>query len=167
MRTRDRQGGSTHMTRSKFAIAAAALSLAAAPALAAKPDGNGHGPPATNPSASKGKGQAKPKNVVLKGVVVSSDATTVTVTVKKATKWGRSLVGTDAQFTAAKVVVADVNGDGKADTLDLVAGDKVVVQARIAKADVAPFKARRVVDQTHPKPAEDSGDDEPTEASTS
>jgi len=152
------------MTRSKFTIAAAALSLAAAPALAAKPDGNGHGPPATNPSASKGKGKAKPKNVVLKGVVVSSDATTVTVTVKKATKWGRSLVGTDAQFTAAKVRVADVNGDGKADTLDLAPGDKVVVQARIAKTDVAPFNARRVVDQTHPPAADD---DAPVEASAS
>ena len=135
----------------KLLIAAATLSVAAAPALAAKPDhpGGGHG-------------QAKPKNVVLKGVVVSSDATTVTVTVKKATKWGRSLVGTDAQFTVAKVRVADVNGDGKADTLDLAAGDKVVVQARIAKTDVAPFNARRVVDQTHPPAA---GDDAPVEAS--
>ena len=140
-------------------IAAAALCLAATPALAAKPDGNGHGPP-DNPSATKGKGKAKPKNVVLKGVVVSSDATTVTVTVKKATKWGRSLVGTDAQFTTARVVVADVNGDGKADTLDLAAGDKVVVQARIGKTDVAPFTARRVVDQTHPPVADDGSADE-------
>ena len=150
----------------KLTIAAVALCVAiAAPATLAKPGGGPGGPPASNPSDTKGKGKAKPKNVVLKGLVVSSDATTVTVTVKKATKWGRALVGTDAQFTVAKVVVADVNGDGKTDTLDLVTGDKVVVQARIAKTDTAPFKARRVVDQTHKQQADDSGDGAPVEAS--
>src|SRR3954470_2187041 len=152
----------------KLTLAAALCAVVAAPAaLAAPGGGNGHGPPATNPSDTKGKGKAKPKNVVLKGVVVSADATTVTVTVKKATRWGRALVGTDAQFMVAKVVAADVNGDGKTDTLDLAAGDKVVVQARIAKTDTAPFNARRVVDQTRHQPAEVAGDDEPVEASAS
>jgi hypothetical protein len=147
------------MNLSRITIAAAALSLAAAaPAVATKPDDPG--------SKGKAKGNAKAKNVVLKGLVVSSDATTVTVTVKKATKWGRALRDTDVQFTVAKVVAADTNADGKVDTLDLAAGDKVVVQARIGKTDVAPFAARRVVDQTHPKEAdEDAGDDAPVEAS--
>jgi len=153
------------MNFKKLTIAVVALSTAvAAPAVVAKPGGGPGGPPADHPGKAKGK--AKPKNVVLKGLVVSSDATTVTVTVKKATKWGRSLVGTDAQFTVAKVVAADVNGDGKTDTLDLTAGDKVVVQARIAKTDTAPFKARRVVDQTHPRVSDDdAGDESPVQAS--
>jgi hypothetical protein len=142
------------MKLSKLTISAVALSLAAAaPAVATKPDHPG-----------KGKGQAKAKNVVLKGLVVSADATTVTVAVKKATRWGRALRGTDVQFTVAKVVADDVNGDGKADALDLAAGDKVVVQARIGTSDVAPYSARRVVDQTHP-PVDDDGDDAPVEAS--
>src|SRR4051794_16200970 len=144
----------------KLTIAATALALAATPAALAKQGGGGNdgthgGPPASNPSDSKGKRKAKPKNVVLKGIVVSSDATTVTVAVKKATKWGRFLVGTDAQFTVARVAAGDVNGDGAVDTLDLAAGDRVVVQARIAKTDTAPYKARRVVDQTHPKTSDD------------
>jgi len=151
----------------KLSIAAAALALAATPAALAKNGGGGndgtHGnKPATNPSDSKGKGKAKPKNAVLKGVVVSSDATTVTVTIKKATKYGRFLVGTDAQFTVAKVAAGDVNGDGVVNTLDLAAGDNVVVQARIAKTDTAPYNARRVVDQTHPK--DSSGDNQENEA---
>ena len=151
----------------KLSIAAATLALAATPAALAANNGGGndtsHGnKPATNPSDSKGKGKSKPKNVVLKGVVVSSDATTVTVTVKKATKFGRSLVGTDAQFTVAKVAASDVNGDGVVNTLDLAAGDKVVVQARIAATDTAPYAARKVVDQTHPK--DSSGDDQQDQA---
>ena len=44
-------------------------------------------------------------------------------------------------------------------------GDKVVVQARIAKTDTAPYSARRLVDQTHPPVADD--DDPPVEASAS
>jgi hypothetical protein len=138
------------MKLNRTLAAAAALAVAAAPAALAK--GKPEDP------GSKGKGKAKPHNVVLKGVVVSSDATTVTVTVRKATKWGKALVGTDAAFTATRVRVADVNGDGAMNTLDLAAGDTVVVQARIAKDDVAPYKARKVVDQTHPEAAETEED---------
>jgi hypothetical protein len=140
------------MTSNRIIAAAATLALAVTPAALAKQADRGSAPPAAH--HGKAKGKAKPRNVVLKGVVVSSDATTVTVTVTKATRHGRSLVGTDAVFTVARVNVADTNADGAMNSLDLVAGDKVVVQARIGRDDVAPYRARKVVDQTHPRPSE-------------
>ena len=78
---------------------------------------------------------------MLKGTVVSSDATagTVTVHVVKATKWGKSLVDTDAAFTVTKINAGDSNGDGSVTVADLMAGDKVV-------------------DQTHPKSSDDDED---------
>ena len=134
------------MNTHRILAGAATLALALTPAaLAKKPEDPG----------SKGKGKApKAKSVSLKGVVVSSDATTVTVTVKKANKAGRSMVGTDVQFTVTKINVADTNGDGAMNALDLVAGDRVHVQAKIAKDAVAPYEARKVVDQTNPAPDE-------------
>jgi hypothetical protein len=155
------------MTSHRILAAAAALAVAAAPAALAKKGGDDvakGGPKADKVDKSKGKGKAKPKNVVLKGVVVSSDATTVTVAVAKATKHGKALVGTDALFTLSKIHVADTNGDGAIDGTDLVAGDKVVVQARIAKDAVAPYAARKVVDQTHPKPDDEDEQETGTEA---
>ena len=153
----------------RITVAAAALALAATPGALAKgkpedPGSQGTGKPDTgasqHPEKGKGNGKAKPKNVVLKGTVVSSDATggTVTVHVVKATKWGKSLVDTDAAFTVTKINAADSNGDGSVTVADLMAGDKVVVQARIAKDDAAPYKARKVVDQTHPKSSDDDED---------
>lgn len=132
----------------KLIAAAAVLAVAATPAAFAK--GKPEDP------GSKGKSHTKPakaKNVVFKGIVVSYDATSgaVTVTIGKATKHGRSLVGTDAAFTATKVNVADTNGDGALTTADLAAGDKVVIQAKLAQDAVAPYAARKIVDQTHPK----------------
>jgi hypothetical protein len=154
------------MKLTKITSAAAVLALAVTPAALAKgkpedPGSQGKG----KSEQAHGKGKVKPKNVVLKGTVVSSDAAagTVTVHVAKATKWGRSLVGTDAAFTVVKINAADNDGDGSVTVADLLAGDKVVVQARIAKDDVAPYKARKVVDQTHPKPSDDDeGEDAPT-----
>ena len=144
----------------KLIAAAAVLAVAATPAAFAK--GKPEDP------GSKGKGHSKPakaKNVVLKGVVVSVDATSgaVTVTVNKATKHGRFLKGTDAAFTATKVNVADTNGDGAATTADLVAGDKVVIQAKLASDATAPYAARKIVDQTHPKVDDDDAAEAETE----
>ena len=138
------------MNHHRILAGAATLALALTPtAFAKKPEDPG----------SQGKGKApKAKSVSLKGVVVSADATTVTVTVKKANKAGRSLVGTDVQFTVTKVKVADTNGDGAMNALDFVAGDKVHVQAKLAKDAVAPFEARKVVNQTHPAPEETEED---------
>lgn len=153
------------MKSHRIIAAAAALALAVTPAALAKKDGEskGKGKDKSALKGQNGKGHGKGKNVVLKGTVVSVDeAGAVTVTVAKATKHGRSLVGTDAVFTATKVNVADVNLDGAFTTADLQTGDKVVVQLRLKSDSTAPYAARHIVDQTNPKPE----DSEEAEAET-
>jgi hypothetical protein len=55
-------------------------------------------------------------------------------------------------FSSAKVVVGDVNGDGVRDLADVAAGDRVVVKVKAPSKDpgAQPFVARQLVDQTHP-----------------
>jgi hypothetical protein len=78
------------------------------------------------------------------------------------------LVGQTVAFdlSAARIVVADNNGDGMRDASDLRDGDKVLVEARLPRRDpgAAPFSARKLVDRTHAKkPAGDqpAGSDAP------
>jgi hypothetical protein len=54
-------------------------------------------------------------------------------------------------FSAARVRVADVNGDGMRDAADLQDGDMVVVKARLPRRSpgAGRFVAHKVVDQTH------------------
>ena len=131
-----------------LALGAAAL-LVPTGATAKSEKAAGKGPQAKSEHASEGKakGHAKAKNAVVKGTVVSVEGTTVTVTVEKANRWGRRLKGTDAAFTVdavKKLGVRDTNGDGTADAADIVAGDKVHVQARITRDAEAPFAARKL-----------------------
>lgn len=148
----------------RTAIAVSALAIAVAPSAFAKGNDQPHGKSGESHGKAhqhhgKAKGHAKAHNVVFKGTVASvADDGTVTVSVTKATKWGRELKGTDVAFTVKKFSVADTNGDQVRDAKDVQAGDKVVVKARIAKDDEAPYAARQLVDQTRPK-----ADDEQTE----
>ena len=141
------------MTIKHFAAVAAIAALAAPTAATAKPD-----------HAAK---PAKPKNAVMKGTVVSADATagTVVLHVVKANKWGRAFKDTDVTFTVAgvkKLGVADTNGDGRRDLADVKAGDKAQAQAKIAKDAPQPFAARKFKIYA-PEPAEDEAETE-TEA---
>ena len=127
------------MTSKYFAALAAVAALAVPTAATAKPD---HAP------KDKGKGQAKAKNAVMKGSVVSVDAAagSVVLHVDKANKWGRSFKGTDVTFTVAsvkKLGVADTNGDGKRDLADVAPGALAQAQAKIAKDAPQPFAARK------------------------
>jgi hypothetical protein len=124
----------------------AALSLAVAAPVAATADpGKGQGQTKSAEAKTKGKGQgkAKGKQADFKGVVKAVDAAagTVTVTVEKASKWGRAYKGKDVVFTLAgvkKIKVEDTNADGKKDLADVKVGDRAKAGARIAKdADVA------------------------------
>jgi opacity protein-like surface antigen len=145
------------MKSHRIIAAAATLALAATPVALAKKDGESHGK-GKEKSALKGqngKGKNKAKSVTLKGAVVSADTAGVVVMVTKANKHGRHLVGTEQTFTATKVNVADTNGDLAYTTDDIADGDKVVVQARIAKDATAPYAARHIVDQTNPKPEDE------------
>jgi hypothetical protein len=82
-------------------------------------------------------------------------AATSTVSVANGNRHVRraGLVGQDVAFdlSAARVRVADVNGDGVRDAADMQEGDTVVVKARLPRRTpgTAPFAARKVVDRTH------------------
>jgi hypothetical protein len=104
---------------------------------------------------------AKPAQYVFKGTFHLADSS---VTVAKGNRHVRraGLVGKTVVFdlSAARIRVADTNGDGTRDAADLQDGDQVVIQARLPRRDpgAGPFAARKLVDQTHKKAA--SGDDE-------
>ena len=107
---------------------------------------------------------AKNVQYVFKGTLHVADSS---VTVLKGNKHVRraGLVGETVVFdlSAARLRVADNNGDGKRDAADLQDGDKVVVQARLPRRDpgAGPFAARKLVDQTpeHAEAPADSHDD--------
>lgn len=118
-------------------IAGLALAVAApVAASAAKPEDK----PAKTQKAKKAP---KGKQAEFKGTVKAVDAAagTVTVTVEKASKWGRAYKGKDVVFTLAgvkKIKVADTNADGKKDVNDIKVSDRAHAGARIAKdADLA------------------------------
>jgi hypothetical protein len=120
-----------------------ALALIAPTAAIAKPD-----------KASKPAKTPKVHRVtyVFKGTLNADGTVLVTkgnAHVKKAHLVGQSVA---FDLTGAKLVVADVNADGKQDAADLQAGDKVLVQARLPRKvpGDAPYAARKLVDQTHP-----------------
>ena len=123
--------------------------------------GHRHGPPASavekqarHKAEKESKHGAKGNKAVayvFKGTFNLADSS---VTVLKGNNHVRraGFVGKTVVFdlSAARIRVADVNGDGKRDAADLKDGDKVVVQARLARRDpgAGPFAARKVVDQS-------------------
>ena len=112
------------------------------------------------------KGQAKPQTFLFKGTVASVDAAAsdVTVTVRRGNRAARRFVGQAVTFdvAAAKLVVADVDGDGEAGAGDVRAGDAVVVQVRAPRSATAaaPLSARKLVDLTSPPVDEDEDEAE-------
>jgi hypothetical protein len=128
--------------RAAIAITATALAIAA-PVAGAKPNAeHGHGS-----EHAGGKGVT----YVFKGTYV--DATTVDVAKGNHHVTPAALTGTVSfDFSAARISVGDVNGDGQATLDDVAAGDKVVVKVRAPRKDPGeqPFAARQIVDQTHP-----------------
>jgi len=106
-------------------IAAAMLSVSAA--VAAPPEGKGK-PPTTGAGC-------KPKvTVVLKGTLTGAP---LSVDVTKANRWGRAYV---AGTTSTSIAVDDktkVRRKGKKLITELVVGDRVLVQARVCRADLA------------------------------
>ena len=128
----------------KAAGAVAAIAMMTAPLAGAKPheekpgNGNGHGP----------KGVA----YVFKGTYADSSTVDVNKGNKHVKNAGLVDTAVSFDFSAARISVGDVNGDGLADLADVAAGDRVVVKMKAPKADAGaqPFAARQLVDQTHP-----------------
>ncbi len=158
------------MTHNKTALAIAAVTAIAFPAAALADKGGvpnehaaGHGNPhATETDSTHGIGPAKGVAYVFKGTY--SGAGVVSVAKGNAHVRKAGLVGTDVAFdlSATKLSVDDTNGDEAVTIDDVVAGDKVVVKAKLPKGDpgAGPHAARHLVDQTNP------ADEEPVEPTT-
>ena len=143
-----------------FVVCLVALGLSASIAIAAPPPGKGK-PASPGNSATAGKPSptdptCKPKvTVVLKGTVDSASATSLSVDVTSANRWGRAYVTGTAMTPVTVTPETKVRRNGNTSTAaDLVHSDWVLVQARVCKAEllaVGPlpvFTAVRVV--AHP-----------------
>ena len=104
------------------------------------------------PKPAKPAKPVKTANYIVKGVWNADGTVTVAGGNARVRKGG--LVGKSLTFTleSAKLRVADTNADGAVTGADVVAGDKVVIQARLPRTEPGegPFAARKLVDQTHP-----------------
>lgn len=131
----------TQNNRSVILAALAAFAVAAAPA-AAKPGGE-------KPAKPEKPGK-KGVSYVFKGTYAGDSSVAVTKGNKHAKDFAGETVAFD--FSAAKLSVADTNGDTAVDLSDVVAGDAVVVKAKLPKGSepAQPIAAKQLVDQTHP-----------------
>jgi hypothetical protein len=117
-----------------------ALGLSASVAIAAPPPGKGK-PASPGNSATAGKPlptgpTCKPKvTVVLKGTLTSKVGDTLGVTVTHGNRWAREYV---AAGTATVTVTDDtkVRGNGAKEVDDLAVTNRVLVQARVCKAEL-------------------------------
>ena len=135
-----------------FLASLAVAGLAVSSAVAAPPEGKG------KPKTGEG---CKPKvTVVLKGTLTGAP---LQVDVTSSNRWGRAYVpGTASTSIAVDPNATKVRRRGKALITELVVGDRVLVQARVCKADLKdnampPLTASRVV--AHPAKTEQEDDD--------
>jgi hypothetical protein len=143
----------------KLLLAAFAVAgLAVSAAVAAPPEGKG------KPRTGEG---CKPKvAVVLKGTLVSASATSLSMNVTGANRWGRAYK--DAGSAGVTLdPKTKVRGNGMTSVADLVAdlkaGDRVRVQARVCKDDLKDnakpsLTASKVIG--HPAKAENNEEDD-------
>ena len=113
--------------------------------------------------------KAKTRALNVKGTVSAVGEGTIDVLVSGGNRRARELKGqtVTVDASAARIVVRDANGDGVRDLADVAVGDRVLVQARIAKGSAPdpaqPLAAKKVVDkgpkQVEPPEDDDSDDD--------
>ena len=148
---------------SKHALVAAVTAAAlAVPAAAVAQPGKGKG--AEKPAKVDGN-KSKRVTFVFKGTFTAPSTIEVLAGNAHARKGGFVGEVITVDLSSAKLVVADTNGDGTLDVTDVKDGDRVLVQARIAKGTrfAAPTEdesgetvaARKLVDKTNP-PADDA-----------
>jgi hypothetical protein len=125
----------------------AVVALGASGAVAAPPPGKGK-PEHPGKSTTTGESEAKGKpsttgplcrprvTVVLKGTFSSSSTTALSMTVTHTNRWGRAYLGA-GPVTVAVDDMTKVRRNGQKLLSDLVPGDRLLVQARACKADLA------------------------------
>jgi hypothetical protein len=131
----------------------AVAAMAVSPAIAAPPQGKGK--PQTT-----GAGCRPKVTVVLRGTLTAAP---LSVDVTSANRWGRAYVEGSASTSVAVDPNTKVRRQGKKSITDLVVGDRVLVQARVCKADLAEgamptLTASRVA--AHPAKAAKEPDDD-------
>jgi hypothetical protein len=147
--------------QSRFMRPLVALGVVAALALPAaavgKGPGGGHGKGADHSQSGKHPKKPKTRALNIRGTVAAVGDGTVDVLVKSANHHGRALAGqtVTVDVSNARIVVRDVNDDGSRDLADVAVGDRVLVQARIAKGTAPdpaePVVGKRLVDKGAPK----------------
>jgi hypothetical protein len=143
------------------AVTAAALAV---PAAAVAQPGKGKG--AEQPAKVDGK-KTKKVTFVFKGTFTAPGTIEVLAGNAHARRGGFVGQAITVDLAGAKLVVADTNNDGTLSVTDVMDGDRVLVQARIAKGTrfVTPAEgeaaeavaARKLVDKTNP-PVADEGE---------
>ena len=159
-------------------LGAAALTV---PSVAAAAPGKGKGPAKSDAtteaqaggkaqSRAKAKGKGKVKKVklatyVVKGVYDEAGQVDVTGGNSHTRRAGLVRDNVVFDFDGAKLVVADTNDDGTVTRADIQAGDKLTIQLKLPRSlGEDSYKARKVVDHTHP-PVDES-DETGTETET-
>jgi len=147
---KEREKGMTRIRRNLIAaLGVAALAVPSA-ALAGQGENHGH----SGESHGNAAGHAGNQDVAYVFRGTYEGGSTVSVAHGNARVRKDGLVGQTVSFdlTAARITVADTNGDGATDLGDVQVGDKVLVKAMLPKSDPGsqPFAAKRLVDQTQP-----------------
>jgi hypothetical protein len=142
-------------TRLIAAFLGAAALLVPAPAAADSGHGKGH-------KERRGK-QPKQATFVFKGAFTAPGELDVRAGNAHARKGGFVGQAVTFDFSRARILVADTNGDGTRDLEDVADGDLVVVQARLAKGTrhatpTEQLVARKLIDKSHSPEDDASGE---------
>jgi hypothetical protein len=146
----------------RIVIAALAAAALAAPTAAGAQPGNGKGHDKTASKVQKAK-KAKKVTFVFRGTFTAPGTVEVVAGNAHVRKGGFVNEAVSFDFASAKVVVADTNADQTLDVTDVKDGDRVLVQARLAKgtdyaADAGAVVARKLVDKTNPLVEDEEAD---------
>ena len=147
-------------------VALGAIAMIALPATAFAKDGHGKAP--KPPKAER----AKPVNFEFKGLVTAVGDGTIAFEVKAGNHRAKALKGQvlTLDVSKARIVVRDVNKDGKRNLADVAVGDRLQAQVKTklrrgeALDTSAALPARHVVDKGPVPPKDDTPGDESTEA---
>lgn len=133
-------------------IVAIGVAALAVPSAALAGQGESHGHSGESHGKANGHSVTHEAAYVFRGTYEGDNAVKVAAGNARVRKDG--FVGQTVSFdlTAARITVADTNGDGATDLGDVQVGDKVLVKAMLPKTDPGsqPFAAKRLVDQTQP-----------------